>query len=155
MKRRTGSSRDGHYQRHWPGRANTHRGLVFPPCFIDVVVVVVLVLFHERGNPFSQGWYKWGTLMVDSSLRWCSVHPGTQSTNAFCTVVFRYLLSSMYFIHLCLGTPVNTLPMHGVSAMGRKLDGWFRSASAFFFPSRRMTPTFQAWGTHLDDQHQV
>ena len=27
------------------------------------------------------------------------------------------------------------------------------SASAFFFPSRRVTPTFQAWGTHLDDQH--
>ena len=48
---------------------------------------------------------------------------------------------------------MNTLPMHDVSAMGRKLDGWFGSASAFFFPSRRMTPTFQAWGTHLDDQH--
>ena len=29
----------------------------------------------------------------------------------------------------------------------------FGSASAFFFPSRRMTLTFQAWGTHLDDQH--
>ena len=43
--------------------------------------------------------------------------------------------------------------MHDVSAMGRKLDGWFGSASAFFFPSRRMTPTFQAWGTHLVDQH--
>ena len=22
----------------------------------------MLLLFHERGNPFSRGWYKWGTL---------------------------------------------------------------------------------------------
>ena len=38
-------------------------------------------------------------------------------------------------------------PMQDVKAMGRKLVGLLGSSSAFFFPRRRMTPTFKASGT--------
>ena len=27
-----------------------------------IVFYCIVILFHERGNPFSQDWYKWGTL---------------------------------------------------------------------------------------------
>ena len=29
----------------------------------------VMLLFHERGNPFSRGWYKWGTLKLQLKIR--------------------------------------------------------------------------------------
>ena len=29
----------------------------------ECMYVLYVLLFHERGNPFSQGWYKWGTLV--------------------------------------------------------------------------------------------
>ena len=37
---------------------------IYRACVLSVLLYVVVVLFHERGNPFSQGWYKWGTLKL-------------------------------------------------------------------------------------------
>ena len=33
------------------------------------VYCIIVLLFHERGNPFSQGWYKWGTLKLQLEIR--------------------------------------------------------------------------------------
>ena len=61
----------------------------------------------------------------------------------------------MYDSHLCFSRLVNTLPMQDVRAMGLKLFGLLGSSSAFFFPSRRMTPTFQASGTLCSFQQEL
>ena len=35
----------------------------------NMLCYVMLLLFHERGNPFSRGWYKWGTLKLQLKIR--------------------------------------------------------------------------------------
>ena len=45
--------------------------LVYIPyqaCYL-MLCYVMLLLFHERGNPFSWGWYKWGTLEEEGRVK--------------------------------------------------------------------------------------
>ena len=48
-----------------------------------VMLCYVMLLFHERGNPFSRGWYKWG--MLKSLAR---TDLSQQSCNAAMTAPF-------------------------------------------------------------------
>ena len=75
-------------------------------------------------------WLECASLRTEESLRWCSIHPGTVGIKAFCREGSRYLLAIMYPSHRFLRRVVNSLPMHGVSAIGRKLPGLVASSAA-------------------------
>ena len=59
----------------------------------------------------------------------------------------------MKFIHLFFRFDVNSFPMHGVRAMGQKLEGKFGSSIDGFLPSSFIIPIFHVSGMEEEDQH--
>ena len=83
---------------------------------------------------------------------WCSVHPETPSTKAFCTVVFRYLLAVMKCMQRPFSMAVYILPTHDVRVMGLKLLGTPGSNLVASLPRRHSTLTFHCTNTDTLDQ---